>query len=331
VRRVSTVKQNSIGPFMFAVLAVSACLFAASMPVCASEVSNATRCRVVNLMPPFWRFWDAAKDQPQSTQLSLFDEMLVKEHPEVFRESVLSIGRGGPNLSTQIANFLRGAPANIAAMRKLSDSVEADLPLYLSGFQKVFPDFACQNSIYFFVSLGAFDGAVRPVNGHPALLFGVDVIARIHPQDELGAFFDHELFHAYHRQIIGMGGGMGEPLYRALWEEGLATYVSGVLNPRVSESAILGRPEDLAARAKPFLSQIALELLQNMNSRSPDLYQTFFLGNGARKDIPPRSGYYVGLLIARELGQSYSLGQLAKMNGESLRSTIRRMLQKIAN
>jgi hypothetical protein len=78
VRRVSTVKQNSIGPFMFAVLAVSACLFAASMPVCASEVSNATRCRVVNLMPPFWRFWDAAKDQPQSTQLSLFDEMLVK-------------------------------------------------------------------------------------------------------------------------------------------------------------------------------------------------------------------------------------------------------------
>jgi hypothetical protein len=282
-------------------------------------------------MPSFWRFWDAAKDQPQSMQLLLFDEMVVKEHPEVYREGVLSSGSGGPDLTTQIANLLRGAPANIAAMRKLSDSLEGDLPLYLSDFQRAFPDFACQDSIYFLVSLGAFDGAVRSVNGNPALLFGVDVIARIQPQDELGVFFDHELFHIYHRQIRGMAGGMGDPLYRALWEEGLATYVSGVMNPQVSESAILGRPEDLAARARPLLSQIARELLQNMDSTSPDLYQTFFLGNSVRKDIPPRSGYYAGLLIARELGQSYSLRQLAQMNGESLRSTMRRILQKMAH
>ena len=316
---------------MFAVLVVSACLLPASMPVRASQAPGAARCQVVNLMPSFWKFWDAAKDQPQSTQLLLFDEMVVKEHPEVYREGVLSIGSGGPDLTTQIAIFLRGTPANIAAMRKLSDSLEGDLPLYLSDFQRALPDFACQNSVYFLVSLGAFDGAVRSVNGDPALLFGVDVIARIHPQDELRVFFDHELFHIYHRQITGMAGGMGDPLYRALWEEGLATYVSGVLNPQVSESAILGRPEDLAARAKPLLSQIARELVQNMDSTSPDVYQTFFLGNSARKDIPPRSGYYVGLLIARELGQSYSLQQLAEMNGESLRSTMRRILQKMAH
>jgi hypothetical protein len=246
ILRLSTVKQNSPDPFIFAVLMVSVCLSAGSMPLCASQVSDATRCRVVNLMPPFWRFWDAAKDQPQSAQLLQFDEMVVNEHPEVYRESVLGVGSNGPG--PRIAAFLRGAPANIAGMRKLSDSLESDLPLYLSDFQKTFPDFACQNSIYFLVSLGAFDGGVRPVNGYPALLFGVDVIARVHPQDELGALFDHELFHMYHRQITGMGGGRGDPLYRALWEEGLATYVSGVLNPRVSESAILGRPEDLAAR-----------------------------------------------------------------------------------
>jgi hypothetical protein len=329
ISRLSTVKQNSLDPFIFAVLAVSAYLLVGSMPLCASQASDATRCRVVDLMPPFWRFWDAAKDQPQSAQLLLFDEMVVKEHPEVYRESVLGVGSNEPG--PRIADFLRGAPANIAAMRKLSDSLEGDLPLYLSDFQKAFPDFACQNPIYLLVSLGAFDGGVRAVNGYPALLFGVDVIARVHPQDELGALFDHELFHMYHRQITGMGGGRGDPLYRALWEEGLATYVSGVLNPGVSESAILGRPEDLAARAKPHLPQIARELVQNMDSTSPDLYQTFFLGDSARKDIPPRSGYCVGLLIARELGQGHSLQQLAKMNGESLRSTIRRMLQKMAH
>jgi hypothetical protein len=122
---------------------------------------------------------DVAKDQPQSAQLLQFDEMVVKEHPEVYRESVLGVGSNGPG--PRIADFLRGVPANIAGMRKLSDSLEGDLPLYLSDFQKAFPDFACQNSIYFLVSLGAFDGGVRPVNGYPALLFGVDVIARVHP------------------------------------------------------------------------------------------------------------------------------------------------------
>jgi hypothetical protein len=202
--------------------------------------------------------------------------------------------------------------------------------LYLSGFQKAFPDFACKNSIYFLVSLGHFDGGVRTVSGQPALLFGVDVTARIHPPDQLGALFDHELFHMYHRQVTGVGGGPGDPLYRALWEEGLATYVSGALNPRVSESAILGRPEDLAERAEPLLPQIARELLQNMDSTSPDLYQAFFLVNSPRKDLPPRSGYYVGFLIARELGKSHSLQQLAQMNGESLRSTVRQMLEKMA-
>jgi hypothetical protein len=328
--RLSTAKQNCPGQLLSAILAVSMCLFAASIPVSASEVPDATQCRVTNLMPAFWRFWDAAKDQPQSAQQLLFDEMVVKTHPEVYREGVITIGRGGPDLQTRIAGFLRGARANIGDMRDLTDSLADDLPSYLSGFQKAFPDFACRSPIYFLVSLGAFDGGVRSVNGEPALLFGMDVTARIHPHDELGAFFDHELFHMYHRQITGMGGGMGDPLYRALWEEGLATYVSGVLNPGVSESAILGRPEDLAERAKPLLAAIARELLQNMDSTSPDVYQTWLLGNTARKDIPPRSGYYVGLLIAREFGQNRSLQQLAKMNGEPLRLAIRRSLRKMA-
>jgi hypothetical protein len=245
--RLSTVKQNTPDPFIFAVLAVSAYLLVGSMPLRASQVSDATRCRVVNLMPPFWMFWDAAKDQPQSAPLLQFDEMVVKEHPEVYRESVLSVGRDAPDLKAQIADFLRGAPANITAMRKLSKSLEGDLPLYLIDFSKDVPEFLlARTPIYFLVSLGVFDEGVRPVNGYPTLLFGVDVIARMGiRRTSLAALFDHELFHIYHRQITGMGGGRGDPLYRALWEEGLATYVSGVLNSprrRKRDSASSGRP-----------------------------------------------------------------------------------------
>jgi hypothetical protein len=244
--------------------------------------------------------------------------MVVKEHPEVYRESVLGVGSTGPG-------------PRIAAMRKLSDSLEGDLSVYLSGFQKAFPDFVCQNPIYFLVSLGAFDGGVRPVNDSPALLFGVDVIAKIHPHDELGALFDHELFHMYHRQITGMGGGRGDPLYHALWEERLATYVSGVLNPpsqRKRDSGSSGRFG--CARQAPVAPKSPANCSRRWTAR-PRISIRVLAGKQHTTEHTAALGYFAGLLIARELGQSHSLQQLAKMNGESLRSTIRRMLQKMAH
>ena len=78
---------------MFAVLAVSISLFAGTVPACASDVPNTAPCQIVNLMPPFWKFWDAAKNQPLSAQLSLFHEMVVNKYPEVYRENVLRPGQ----------------------------------------------------------------------------------------------------------------------------------------------------------------------------------------------------------------------------------------------
>jgi hypothetical protein len=126
---------------------------------------------VVNLMPLFWGFWEGAKDQPQPEQVRLFKEMVAKEHPEVYNEGVLGVGSDAPNLDAQIADFLRGASSDVAATRETSDALDHDLPGYLGEFKKAFPDFRCESPIYFLVSLGAFDGAGRSVNGTPAMLF----------------------------------------------------------------------------------------------------------------------------------------------------------------
>jgi hypothetical protein len=283
-------------------------------------------------MPPFWSFWEKAQDQAHSEQVRLFKHMVVKEHPELYNEGVLGVGSDASNLDVQITDFLRDAPRDVAAMRETSDALDLDLSGYLGEFKKAFPDFRCESPIYFLVSLSAFDGAVRSVNGTPALLFGVDVIAAIHPRGELGVLLTHELFHAYRRQVTGRTtAGMGAPLYLALWEEGLATYVSEVLNPKASESEVLGRPKDLAQKTRPLLPRIAREMLQNMDSTSPEVYEGFFLGHTARNDMPPRSGYYVGLLVARDLGKNRSLQVLARMDGGSLRASVRRVLEDIAN
>jgi hypothetical protein len=60
----------------------------------------------------------------------------------------------------------------------------------------VCPDFRADQPVYFTISMGTFDGAVRDVNGSNALLFGVDVIARLYGSTaNLSVLFDHELFH----------------------------------------------------------------------------------------------------------------------------------------
>jgi hypothetical protein len=46
------------------------------------------------------------------------------------------------------------------------------------------------------------------------------------------AFFDHELFHLYHRQVVGADAPHdNEPAWWTMWMEGLATYVSQRMNP----------------------------------------------------------------------------------------------------
>jgi hypothetical protein len=135
--RLFIMKQDSRSWFTCALLVVIGCLFAGpAVPVYAVEISATSPCRVVNLMPQFWKFWDAAKDQPLSAQLSLFNEMVVRKYPEVYRESVLRPGHDDSDLTTRIAGFLMGVPANIAAIRKLNDSLETDLPAYLGPFKR---------------------------------------------------------------------------------------------------------------------------------------------------------------------------------------------------
>ena len=68
------------------------------------------------------------------------------------------------------------------------------------------------------------------------LMLGLDGIAKFHGADaHLAATFSHELFHVYHFQVNPLPRDADQvQLYRLVWQEGLATYVSKVLNPDAS-------------------------------------------------------------------------------------------------
>jgi hypothetical protein len=204
-----------------------------------------------------------------------------------------------------------------------------------SRFRRTFPDFRCDFSVYVTETFGAMDGAGRDVAGRPGLVLGVDTIAEFETAASLPVFLSHELFHRYNFQTAGFSDDLGERdlIWRSLWAEGLPTYVSARLNPSNPLSDALIFPKDLEARAKPFVPQMASELLAAADRVDPATFAKFFeVESPGAKHLgwPPRSGYYVGYLVAQDLGRRGSLSKLAHMQGPALRAELGRSLERLA-
>jgi hypothetical protein len=311
-------------------LAVVGWLFCLPPAAVRAEAPPATY-RIVDATPTFWRYWEQARGLDQAEQVRLFLEQVVTAHPDLYTAEVLGLSEKKPfkeELAKRYPKYFQFVSPHFDTMRRLSEELQQKLPLYDARFRREFPDMSYTGEVYFLISLGGFDGATRQVKGKTALLFGVDMIAAIYgPTADVEPFFDHELFHIYHEQFPDPGaeGTLG----RALWREGLATYVSQALNPSVSERVLFGLPEDMPARARQLLPKLAGELRAKLDSKDREEYAAFFLGNGPRKDIPARSGYFVGYQVARELARTRTLSQLAHLHGSELRTAIVEALRRL--
>jgi len=183
-------------------------------------------------------------------------------------------------------------------------------------------------------SLGGRDAGGGNPGGHPMLVFGVDSIVKLKKEGfNLATLFHHELFHLYHDQFHpewrDKNRAKGEiPLYWLMWSEGLATYVSKVLNPKASNDEIL-LPDELVRNTEQQMPKLAKELRENLDSTSTDTFMNFLSASPKRKDIPARCGYYIGMLVARELNRKHSLRELARLRDQRLRKEIEVALIKI--
>jgi len=299
---------------------------------------TAEKFEVIDTMPVYWQFWEVARDKPVAEQSELFQKMVAAKYPELYTVEVLNLDTDKSlhdALNTRyVGTYERNRPY-VDAMRKVSSEMRAQLDGYLASFRKEFPDFDYRGRIYFLDSLNSFDGGTRPVQGKEALLFGLDTIARINPPGaDVSPFFHHELFHVYQSQFAGgEGDGSNAPLYRSLWGEGLAVYVSHVLHPQAPEEQIFGRPVEMPERARAVLPQLAHEFREKMDSTSRVDYARYFLGRRpAEADsatIPPRAGYYLGYLVAAELAKKHDLLWLAHAKPSALHGEIEKALRAI--
>lgn len=284
-------------------------------------------CEILDLTPRFLSFWDATRDLSPAERLARFRTDVMPGHEDLYGPAV-RVGADPARLDDDLRAWFRHLARDDADLRAASLRLREEIPRLQRRLPALLPDFRCDARAIIYFSAGAFDGAVREVDGRPTLLFGIEVAARSQPADALGAFVAHEMFHLHHRAVTG--AAMDGVLYGRLWREGLATLFGHLVAPAVPEDVLLGWPRDLAAQAAPRSAELAAMLLGVLDSTEEAVMQAPLLAN-ASGDLPPRYGYYIAYRIAQELAPHHTLAELVRLDGPPLRAEMARALQRMAS
>ena len=218
-------------------------------------------------------------------------------------------------------------PEHREAATRAARQFAIDFPHAVAAFEDAVGPLPAQRPVTLVMSLGEFDGAVRNLGQGDNLYFGADEMARIYSGASTTPFLQHELFHTYHSPLIGDC----QPLWCALWAEGLATYAARRLNPGATDVE-LGLT--LPAPIRPALANRRSDAVCAIRRRMDggDDYRPIFTGMGEPLEgLPLRFGYLVGLWVAEDLGKGRSLAEMARWKGDDLRNRIAASLDRMAD
>lgn len=226
-----------------------------------------------------------------------------------------------------MAEFLRRYPGEREAIADSASKFGAMFAPAVADFERRVGAVPTETPVFLVVSMGEFDGATRTLGGREYLLFGADMIARLHGGDAR-AFVQHELFHVYHSPRFENCAG----LYCSLWSEGLAVHAAQSLNPGASDDQLLLTiPEPIRPALEANRREAVCTTLAKLDSRDGADWNAFFSGGRLNDRLPPRFGYLVGAWIAADLGRTRSLAELAEIDGPELRPLVESSLRGMAD
>ena len=290
-----------------------------------------TGARIIDIMPRYWAFRDSTRSADSATTRALFHQMVIGADSGVYRNF-----SDGPSDAT-LGQYLRNIGLYEPAMRIVHERLRRDLPAFMVRFGAAFPDAHWDRTSFylmpwFFISDAG--GGSPPTMGH-VMIFGVDGIAKSRGASaDLAPLFFHELFHVYQSTVNVLADVPGRarartPLWELLWNEGLATYVSGRLSPSSSPADVIMDTVSLR-QAERRLPELARDLRVHLDSTSQRTFNLYMsAATRSAGDPPPRAGYYVGMLVAAKLAKTYSLPELARLQGPALRADIESALREL--
>lgn len=283
--------------------------------------------RVHNSTPLFLKFWDEARALPLDEQIALFEKKVWPSFPQFYEYKVSAWAENGTAKRDGFKKVFEDFQEIESRFRTKSAAISVELDSNLKKFLKTFPDFKTNLDAYVIHSFGEMDGGTRLLKGKETLIFGIDGMIKHHNGKSEIPFFHHELFHAYHMQHLNAESAV----WSALWVEGLATYISESLNPGSSlQDLLLDLPVGMVERCKKDIPFLWSDLKSKLRSKDGEDYSNYFLMNSKHPKIPPRAGYYLGYLVAKELGKTRTLYELSRLRGKKLESLIFKTIESIS-
>jgi hypothetical protein len=279
--------------------------------------------------PDFWRFWEAAQNQPVERQAQLWQQLYVSRHQAVFDDLAAPCKDQYDSVWAR-TNYLPQLPRMIPAIRTIVDGLQQQLDAANRRFLEAFPDMRWSGDIYIMAAGYCFNGRAQMIRGRSALLFGVDTMASLGQRDLIPGM-QHELFHRYHQPFFDFQASKGYPLWTALWAEGMAQYVSERLNPSASDADLAHVPAGMVQKVDARRAELAADFLRRFESTTEQDAKLYF-NDGLSKDpfVPARAGYELGVLVVRELSKQYPLQTMAHWSQADAKPKIRATLEQIS-
>ncbi|MDX2209023.1 MAG: hypothetical protein SFV20_01545 [Sphingopyxis sp.] len=295
-------------------------LLAFALASMSGSTAAAKPSRVHNLMPDYWRFVAEAKRHTDAAQAA-WTRYYFAPNRALLSDIQCPLLASGRFPADRLAALDKLAPA----MRQATRTLRAKLPAALARFDHIFPDNRWHGDVHILVSLGCFDGRAQTIGGTPAMLLGTDVLAMT-GNTAPTVLLSHEAFHLYHRQFFK---SEGDPLWADLWSEGLATYASGEVNPGSSPEALL-LPRAMTEAVDRDRARLVADLTSHLDDSKTRAETLYFTTDDRTEPVPPRAGYYLGLLAVRELAsKGYSLAEMAHWNAATTRERVRQALAAV--
>lgn len=279
--------------------------------------------KVVDLTGQFDRFVMSTVDMPDAQRIMAFEKEIGP-----IANGFYSRERSPDGYDFRILVQLRTYPKRRAATLAVSRNFNQLFMPARRKFESVFGPVASGQPAFLIDSMGELDGGMRELDGNPTLLFGADVIADVHSGQKLTAFFYHELFHLYHeaKEANCM------EIWCSLWSEGLATYVSSRLAPGATDDElVLNLPKPIRPAIEADRRRAVCAVVRRLESSSDEDFGALFQADDHLSGFPARMGYYIGYLVASDIGRVHSIGQMAALDLAEARPLIDASLKRMAD
>lgn len=278
--------------------------------------------RIVDLTGQFDRFAMSTAEMPDAQRVVAFEKQIGP-----IANGFYSRDRTPDGYDFRVLVNLKTYPERRAGVLAVSQRFRQLFASARQTFEARFGPVSSDRPVYLIDSMGELDGGTRELGGKQTLLFGADVIAEVHSGKDMTAFFHHELFHLYHEAKVPSC----MTVWCSLWEEGLATYVASRLDPDASDDElVLNLPRPIRPAVEANRTRSVCEVVRRLDSTSDEDFSALFQGDDRLPGYPSRMGYYIGYLVASDIGRTHGLHEMADLSLVQARPLIDASLRRMA-